>query len=212
MAKKKQITVQRLLYLNQRRREECSEPYSPYSNIKEFVEELIMSELPLEIDNSDLLHYDAKKWHPNYKLENVRKDTFSSTDWSGLRKLLPYLGDTRNVPVLMTIVFNSNEVSEYPEEYQTDKYERPDDYNFHAQDTFWAISHRYKNWMMSRKENMIDWEVEDGYIKYDVLNRDDGVLVFEYGPLSEFLPDSRNDGDHGTEKPFEMQIFIDAQL
>lgn len=212
MSKNKQVTLQRLMYLNQRRRQESGEPYHPYSNLKENVEELIMSENVLETDNSRILDRDMTKWYPQFVLEKIRHDTFSSTDWSGLRKLLPYLGDTRNVPVLMTIVFNKNDVSDYPEEFEIEKYEQPENYNFHTYDTFWAISHRYKNWMMSRKENDIDWEIDDGYVKYDVSDRDDGVLIYEYGPLCEFLPDSLSNSEHGTEKPFEIKIIIDAQL
>ena len=210
MSKSKQIILQRLMFLNQRCRQEKGNV--SFYGYKQFIEELILSENVLEIDNEDFLKYNPEDWHPKFKLDKVRKDIFSSTDWSGLRKLLPYLGKTKNVPVLMTIVFNKKDVSDYPEEYVVDKYEKPEDYNFHAEDTFYAVSHRYKNWMLSRKENLIDWEIDDGCIKYDVLNRDDGTLIFEYGPLSEFMPDSKSEGDHGSELPFELKIYIDAQL
>ena len=212
MAKSKQITLQRLMFLNQRHRQECCGSMEPFCNHKEFVEELIMTEQVLEIDNTNVTKYEPEKWWPEFKLKGVRHDTFTSTDWSGLRKLLPYLGNTRNVPVLMTLVFKEKDVSDYPEEYVIDKYKQPEDYNFHAEDTFWVVSHHYKNWMMSRKDNGIDWEIDDGCIKYDVLDRDDGALVFEYGVLCEFLPDSKSEGDHGSELPFEMKIYIDVQL
>ena len=212
MAKSKKITLQRLMFLNQRHRQERCDKSESYSGLKEFVEELILTENVIELDNTNLLKYEPEKWFPEYKLENVRKDTFRSTDWSGLRKLMPYIGKTRNVPVLMTLVFNEKDVDDYPEEFLTSKYKIPHNYNFHAEDTFWVISNRYKNWMMSRKDNLIVWKIDDGCVKYDVLKRDDGALIFEYGPLSEFFPDSKPEGEHGSELPFEMKIYIDACL
>ena len=65
--------------------------------------------------------------------------------------------------------------------------------------------------MLSKGENLLDWEIEYGYIKWDCLRREDGALIFKSSPLIDFFPVSST-GEHSIGIPYKMKIIVDSKI
>lgn len=206
------ITLQKTIYLSGSDREEGASVKTPgFSCHLESVQRDVFSDVKLDVE----YNFNKKKWefYPEYKTTNKEAliSYYDSTDWSGLRKLFPFVSRDENVECIVTIIFDEVDVYDYEEDYKIDKYEKPSDFNFHCESDFYAVTVSYDEIMLSKGENLLDWEIEDGYIKWDCLRREDGALIFKSSPFIDFFPRSST-GEHSIGIPYKMKIIVDSKI
>lgn len=208
MSKGRTITLQKTVYLSGQYRDEgCC--VQPCSNILEPVYQDVISEKPIKKG----YNFKKQKWEffPELKAdEGVKTCRYQHHGWTGLRKMLPYIDGDSNIECLVTVEFNSKDVSGWDDICQVDEYERLDDlYHFHSEADFWVVSEDYGYKMLVKGENTLNWEIDDGNLKWDC-DRDNGDLIDNEDPWYELFPDS--DSDRGIGIPFKVRVIVDADI
>ena len=207
------ITLQKTIYLSGSNREEGTSVKTPgFSCHLEWVQRDVFSDVKLYVE----YNFNKEKWEffPKYKTENEGAliNYYNSTDWGGLRKLFPFVNRDENIECIVTIIFDEADVCNYEENYKIDKYEKPVDFNFHAESDFYAVTVTYDEVMLSKGENLLDWEIDNGYVKWDCLNRsENGALIFDNSPLMNFFPVSST-GEHSIGVPYKVKIIVDSKI
>lgn len=206
------IILQKTIYLSGSDRKEGASVKTPgFSGHLECVQRDVFSDVKLDVE----YNFNKEKWEffPKYETKNKEAliSYYNSTDWGGLRKLFPFVNRDKNVECIVTIMFDEVDVYDYEEDYKIDKYEKPSDFNFHCESDFYAVTVSYDEIMLSKGENLLDWEIEDGYIKWDCLRREDGALIFKSSPFIDFFPSSST-GEHSIGIPYKMKIIVDSRI
>lgn len=212
MSKSKIITLQKTIYLSGQDREEGA-CVSPYSNIKDIVHRVIMSDK--KMNRGEYNWQDKKPWeyYPNYVNQKAKIDYHDGHGWNGLMKVMPYLDRDENVECLVTVQFETKDVSYWDEEHQIEKYNADEIkelgmYNFHCESDFYAVTEDNGYTMICKGQNSLDWEIDDGYVKWDC-DRQNGGWISDDSPLADMFPGSNTDG-HGVGEPYKIRIIVDA--
>lgn len=211
MSKSKIITLQKTIYLCGQSREEGGCAYTN-SNVKMSVSNVVMSDKKMEVE----YNFNKKPWeyYPNYVNPEAKTEDFMSIGWNGLLKIMPHIDRDKNVECLVTIQFDEKDVVTWDSLYEIHKYDADEIkelqmYNFHCESDFYAVNKDNGDIMMCKGSNSLDWEIDDGYIKWDCDRENGTVLSWEDSPIHDLFPSSANDG-HGVGVPYKMRIIVDA--
>ena len=205
--KDKKIILQKRVYLHAQRRQEIKEPY-PNNNWRDWITQSVLTEQQVKVNyNFNKKDYE---FYPEFKTESDSKTARSITGWNGLRKMFPFVDDDYNVECLVTIIVPKNDVCNIDENFVIDEYKQDNElYNFHTEGTFF-ITETGHGIMMSKEKNMLFWETDDGYVKWDVGDRSNGASIYDDHPLYDMIPVPYNNDEHGECIPYEAKVIVDA--
>lgn len=197
------IILQKKVYLHSQRRQETEEVY-PVTNWRDWILQSILTEDQVTV-NYNFKRKDYE-FYPEYKTNS--KSARHICGWSGLRKMFPFVYDDYNVECLVTIIVSSKKYVN--KNYLVDKYNKPDA-NFHAEGTFFIVDIG-NGFMMSKDKDKLFYEIDDGYVKWDVSDRKNGALIYDCHPLYDMIPEPEERDEHGELIPYEAKIIVDAYI
>ena len=206
--KNKTITLQKTVYISGQDRAEGA-CVQPNSNIIERVHHEVMSDKKMDVQYK----FDIPEWEyfPTYENKDARIDFYDFGGWNGLRKIFPFIARDKNVECLVTVIFESEDVEFWDDDCLIDNYSQDKElYNFHAESDFFVVETRYKEFMLCKGKDSLDWEIDDGHIKWDC-DRENGGLIYDDSPLTNLFPSSKS-GGNGVAKSYKCKVIVDAVI
>lgn len=128
--------------------------------------------------------------------------------YHGLYQMLPFLEDGHVLVFNFTIEFDTEDCEGYIED-EFNEVEPIEDPDYFAKQEFWAVN-RYDDVLMGWKDDKPWWNIDDGYVKWDVSDRSVGAIIENTSPIFPMFPQSLTD-EHGVEKPYKVTIKIEGK-
>lgn len=128
--------------------------------------------------------------------------------YHGLYHLLPFIDSDVVLEFNFSVEFETEECGSYDED-ECKEVEPIEDPDFTAKQQFWAVN-RYDDILMGWKDDKPYWEIDDGYVKWDVGDRGAAAFVDRNSPIYPLFPRSEFD-DHGAEKPYKVTVRVDGR-
>lgn len=131
--------------------------------------------------------------------------------YHGLFQLLPFLNKYHVLEFTFSVEYDADDCEDFDGSEDGAAVVEPiEDPDFSARQCFWAVN-RYDDILLGHGDDKPNWEIDNGYVKWDVGDREAGAMLdkensFVFG----LFPYSKTD-EHGVEMPYRVTVRVEGK-
>jgi hypothetical protein len=173
-------------------------------------------------ENKEMTYDDwfSKNWYPYFsnfypKDCEIIEETHCE-GWDGLFNMLPVLNNGMCAEVVFTAEYEADIADDYVEEIlekqKDDIRDLLDKINHTATYECYVLKRRLDDVMLGWENDIPFYELDDGYVKWDVHNRANATLLFLKKSLCDLFDDNTEYDENGEYVPYKATVTISSNI
>ena len=162
----------------------------------------------------------SKNWYPYFSnFDQKVCETIEETQcggWNGLFNMLPVLNNKMCAEVVFTAEYDADIADDYVEKIlEKQKYDIRDllgKINHTAAYECYVLKRRMDDVMLGWQNDIPFYELDDGYVKWDVQDRANATLLFLKESLCDLFDDNTEYDENGEYVPYKATVTISSNI